>query len=106
MKSNPIIDSLWAPFNKKMAKTLRMHRSKFLPEDEFNCDVLAKVVRPAIEDPEVGIPVGVVVNVIQVGPPQVSSQPIWRTMKRPYVDALVEDGDRERHCNLESLEPI
>jgi hypothetical protein len=106
MKTNPIVDSIWSQFGKKYVKTLRRHRSRFLPDDEQECYTLAKVARHSVDGPE--IPVGTVVEVIRVTMPQESSNPIWRRMKKPYLSATVfiENERQERTCNLESLEPI
>ena len=53
-----------------------------------------------------GLMVGTVVTVIQVSPPQVSDDFVWKRMKRPYLSAVVLVGETERTCNLESLEPV
>ena len=99
------MDGLWSTFNKKFVKELRQHRAKFLPDDEFNCNTLAKVVKPAVEGE--GLPVKTVVTVVQVSPPQESKDFVWRRMRRPYVSAKVILGDgTERPCNLESLKPL
>lgn len=104
MKTNPAMNGLWSPFNKKFAKEMRAHRAKFLPDDSFECNVLAKVVRHPVDG--IGIPVGQVVEVIQVSPPQISDDPVWRRMKRPYLNAIVEVNGTVTSCNLESLLPV
>ena len=101
------MDGLWAPFNKTFSKKLREHRSKFLPDDEFTCSTLAKVARLAVDSPDTGIPINSVVEVVQVDPPQMSDDFMWRRMNRPYISALcVLEGGDKRTCNLESLDPI
>ena len=105
-QTNPAMDGLWSPFSKKFINHARAHRAKFLPDDEFTCNTLAKVSRMAVDSPETGLPVNSVVNVVQVGPPQISDDVIWKRMKRPYVNAVVLVNGQERTCNLESLDPI
>jgi len=105
-QTNPAMDGLWSTFSKKFVKYARAHRAKFLPDDEFTCNTLAKVSKLAVESPETGIPVNSVVIVVQVGPPQISDDVMWKRMKRPYVNAVVLVNGEERTCNLESLEPI
>ena len=106
MKTNPIVDSLWSMFGKKYVKELRKHRLKFLPDDEQECNTLAKVARHSVDGPE--IPVGTVVEVVRVTMPQESANPVWRRMRKPYLSAAVYVGDErhERTCNLECLSPI
>lgn len=104
MKTNPIVDELWRPFNRKFAKDLRAHRAKFLPDDEFTCDTLAKVVQQSVEGD--GLPLRTVVRVVRVDPPRQSEDLSWRHMRRPYVSATILVDDVERTCNLESLEPV
>jgi hypothetical protein len=105
-QTNPAMDGIWAPFSKKFTKYARAHRAKFLPDDEFTCNTLARVARWAVDCPETGIPMNSVVTVVQVGPPQISDDIIWRRMKRPYINAVVLVNGEERTCNLESLDPI
>lgn len=100
------MDGLWSTFNKSLSKKARSHRSKFLPDDEFTCAVLARVARQSVENPDTGLPVGAVVTVIQVSPPQVSNNFVWKRINRPYLTAVVLMGDVEQTCNLESLEPV
>ena len=101
------MDGLWAPFNKSFVKKLRAHRAKFLPDDEFTCNTLAKVARLAVDSPETGIPMNSVVTVVQVDPPQMSEDFMWRRINRPYVSALcLLNGGEHRTCNIESLDPI
>ena len=104
MKTNPIVDELWSFFNRKYAKQLRAHRAKFLPDDKFQCNVLAKVVQCAVEGE--GLPVKTVVEVVRVDPPRQSEDMSWRRMRRPYVSAIIRVDGVERSCNLESLEPV
>ena len=100
------MDGLWASFSKKFVKHARSHRAKFLPDDEFTCNTLAKISKFAVESPETGILVNSVVTVVQVGPPQISDNVVWKRMKRPYINAVVLVNGQERTCNLESLEPV
>jgi hypothetical protein len=104
---NPVVNELWRPFKRALAVKARAHRGRFVPDDEFTCSppVLARVKRHAVEV-ENELPVRSVVEVIQVGPPQVSSNFMWRKVGRPYIDAVVLVDGEKRHCNLESLEPV
>jgi chemosensory pili system protein ChpA (sensor histidine kinase/response regulator) len=48
-----------------------------------------------------------VVTVVQVDPPQMSEDFMWRRINRPYVSALcLLNGGEHRTCNIESLDPI
>jgi hypothetical protein len=106
MRTNPAINGLWAPFNRKFSSALRTLRRRFVPDDEFTCNppVVAKVTREAVEGG--GIPVKSTVQVVQVGPPQISKDYIWRRVRRPYVSATVIYRGEQRQCNLESLKPV
>lgn len=103
IKNSPlkIADPLWDMFNKKYGKIARAHRLKFVADDEFNCNVVSVVKRG-----EGLLPIGTVVTVTEVYPPQQSNEFTWRRMRRPYIPCKVVAEDHTQMCNLESLEPV